>query len=198
MSPYTTPIAPMIIGSMRAGGRADAVAELTDGSDAARGRSPGGAVVGAACEADVQLLELAIEMGALEPGLFGDLAHVALLAPEQLLEIDPLEGLARLAQRQLEEARRDLGGDHLVRRGRLAEQPLYVVSGDLAAHDLHVGDDALQMIQVAGPVGVGQRGQRSGRQRGEQRSRALVRGAGCAPAALDQLWNVAATLVFFF
>ena len=36
MSPYTTPIAPMIIGSMRAAGRADAVAELTVGSRGTR------------------------------------------------------------------------------------------------------------------------------------------------------------------
>jgi len=35
---------------------------------------------------------------ALEPGLVGNPAHVRLLAPEQLLEVDPLERLACLAQ----------------------------------------------------------------------------------------------------
>ena len=59
-------------------------------------------------EPDVQLLQLAVQVRPLEPGLLGDAAHVALLATEQLLEVDALERLACLAQRKLEEARRDL------------------------------------------------------------------------------------------
>src|SRR3977135_2844820 len=65
-------------------------------------------VVHAAREADVELLQLSVQVGALEPGTLGHLAHVALLASEELLEVDALERLARLAQRQIEKAGRDL------------------------------------------------------------------------------------------
>src|SRR5512142_1462213 len=138
MSPYTTPIAPTTSGIMPAGERTGAVAEVKIGSATPALR--GGAVVGSARKADIELLQLAVEVGALEPRFLGDLAHVALLATEQLLEVDALEGLARLAERQLEEARRDLGRNHLVGRRRLAEQALHVVGRDLPAHDLHVRD----------------------------------------------------------
>src|SRR5512144_1469028 len=91
-----------------------------------------GAVIAPAGEADVQLLQLPIEVRALEPGALGDLAHVALLAAEELLEIDSLERFARLAQRKLEEARGDLRGDGARGRRRLAEEPLHVLGGHVA------------------------------------------------------------------
>src|SRR5689334_889275 len=84
-------------------------------------------IFGTAREADVELLQLAVEMRALEAGLLGDLAHVALLAAEELLEVQPLERLARLAQGQLEEARGDLGRDRRRRRRGFAEEALHVL-----------------------------------------------------------------------
>ena len=48
-----------------------------------------------------------------------------------------------------------------------AEKPLDVVGGDLAAHDLHVHDDVLKVVEIAGPVRVGQHRQRRRRQRCE-------------------------------
>src|SRR6185503_19574308 len=127
--------------------RQHASGRMNGGSSRAQGTGlgplrRGAAVVAAAREADVELLELAIKMRALEAGALGDLAHVALLASEKLLEVDPLERFARFPQRKLEEARRDLGCDDLVRRRGLAEQPLHVIGGDLAANDLHVRHDA--------------------------------------------------------
>ena len=120
-------------------------------------------LVAAAREADVELLQLAVEVRALEPGLLRDAAHVALLAAEELLEIDALERLARLAQRQLEEARGDLRRDRLVRRGGFAQQPLDVIGRDVAGAGVErqIRDDVLQMVEIAGPVRVGQRGQRA-------------------------------------
>ena len=78
-------------------------------------------------EADVQLLELPVEVRPLESGALGDAAHVVLFLAEQVLEVQPLERLARLAQRQLEEARGDLRRDRAVGRGDFAEQPLDVI-----------------------------------------------------------------------
>src|SRR4051812_36685081 len=95
------------------------------------------AVVGAAREAYVELLQLAIQVGSLEARLFGDLAHVALLAAQQLLEIDSFERLACFPQRELEETGRDLRREHLVRRSRFAEQPFHEIGADLATDDLH-------------------------------------------------------------
>src|SRR4029450_10992713 len=76
-------------------------------------------VVPAARKADVQLLQLAIQVRAFEAGLVGHTAHVALLATEELLEVDPFERFARLAQRQIEEARGDLGCNRLIGRRRI-------------------------------------------------------------------------------
>src|SRR5690606_26148797 len=82
-----------------------------------------GLAVGAAGEVDAELLELAVEMGALEPGALGHPRHAALLARKMVLEVDALEGVARLAQRHLEREllhgdagvvghrRRDVAGD---------------------------------------------------------------------------------------
>ncbi len=111
----------------RAGGIAHARAGA-GGLGAARSRQPPPvAVVAAAGEADGQLLQLAVEVRALQPRPLRHAAHVALLASQQLLEVDPLECLARLAQGQLEEARRDLRGHRLIRRGGLAQEPLHVL-----------------------------------------------------------------------
>src|SRR5262245_23259897 len=107
MSPNTTPMAPSTSGAMRCPGPAVAVAVVTNVGDAACVK-PGALrrrrVLAPSREADVELLQLPVEVGPLEARLFGDLAHVALLATQQLLEVDPLERLARLAQRQVEEA----------------------------------------------------------------------------------------------
>ena len=54
-------------------------------------------------------------------------------------------------------------------RGRLAEQPLHVLGGDVAAHQRKVRDDVREVVEVARPVRVRERGERRGRQRGEQR-----------------------------
>src|SRR5258706_1568237 len=86
----------------------------------------GGAVLTAPRKADIELLQLAVEVGAFEPRLLGNLAHVALLAAEQLLEIDALERLARLAQRQLEELLGNFRGKAAARDGGLAQQALDV------------------------------------------------------------------------
>jgi len=98
-----------------------------DGKGTGLGPAPVFAIVTPAGEADGKLLQLAVEMRALEPRPFRDAAHVALLATEQLLEIDALEGLARFPQRQLEETRRDLRRHRLIRRGGLAQQSFHVL-----------------------------------------------------------------------
>src|SRR3569833_1086463 len=102
----------------------------------------GGGVVAAPREADVELLQLAVQVRALEPRLLGHLAHVALLAAEELFEVEPLERLARLAQRQLEEAGRDLGRDRRRRCGGFAEEALDMFRRDVAAHRAEVRHDA--------------------------------------------------------
>src|SRR5689334_11389932 len=94
MAPTTRPSAPLL--------SCGVVLKVVDDRERLRG------VVDAPREADVELLQLAIEVGALEPRALRDLAHVALLASEQLLEVDALERFARLAQWQLEEPRSDL------------------------------------------------------------------------------------------
>src|SRR5207244_1746194 len=116
MSPYTTPIAPMTSGAIRLCVPAAALivgfgpAEEKAASDAvaavAAVRSDDPRVFAAAREADVELLQLAVQMRAFESRLVGSAAHVALLTAEQLLEIDALERFARLAKRSLEKARR--------------------------------------------------------------------------------------------
>src|SRR6185436_8755276 len=115
MSPYTTPIAPTI----------SAIVRLLSGGAVLTSELRG--VVDAAREPDVELLQLAVEVGALEPRPLRNLAHVALLAAQELLEVDALEGLARLAQRQLEKARRDLGRGRRIGRRRLAQHALHVL-----------------------------------------------------------------------
>src|SRR6476646_2697355 len=115
MSPNTTPIAPITsddrfdgsAGGLK-GGRGAGIRETEPASTAA---VPAVAVVAAPGKPDRELLELPIEVRSLEPGSFGDAAHVALLPAKELLEIDPLERLARLAQWQFEEPGGDHGGD---------------------------------------------------------------------------------------
>src|ERR1700712_2531070 len=62
---------------------------------------------------DAQLLELAVQVGTLEAGLFGDAGHGTAFAAQVVLEIHALEGVARLAQRQVE-------GQRVAMRVRLA------------------------------------------------------------------------------
>src|SRR5690606_40397442 len=79
---------------------------------------------------DAQLLELAVEMRALEPHALGHAAHVAALEPQMVLEIHPLEGIARLAQRQVERQAR--GGGHRLQIEARGD-PLHVLERDLVA-----------------------------------------------------------------
>src|SRR5215472_2022329 len=93
-------------------------------------RALAGALVGPPRETDVQLLELAIQVRALESGALGDAAHVALLLAQQLLEVDALEGFARFAQRQFEEARGQLRRHRGRRHQRaISEEPPHVLGG---------------------------------------------------------------------
>src|SRR6185369_4477162 len=50
----------------------------------------------ALAELDVELLQLAVEVGALQPGALGQLGHVAAFQPQVMLEIEFLESIARL------------------------------------------------------------------------------------------------------
>lgn len=51
---------------------------------------------------DAQLLELAVEVGALQSGFFGNPGHAATFACQVMLEIGALESIARFAQGQVE------------------------------------------------------------------------------------------------
>src|SRR6185369_17793850 len=134
------------------------------------------AIVAASGEADGKLLQLAIEVRALQTRPFGHPAHVALLAPEQLLEIDPLERLARFPQRQLEEAGRDLGGHCLICRSRLAQEALYVLRREVTAPRIQreIGDYALQVIEIARPIGTREQVERGRLQRRESARRGML------------------------
>src|SRR6185369_8399443 len=85
----------------------------------------------ALAELDVELLQLAVEVGALQPGALGQLGHVAAFQPQVMLEIEFLESIARFAQRLVkhrqqrvelpvaalflrQHARHVVGGDFLV------------------------------------------------------------------------------------
>src|SRR5437763_16998694 len=99
------PIAPMTSGAMRSLlATAGAIAVVTC-DEGPVGRRSGRAVVAASRKSNVELLELAVEVRAFEAGLFGHLAHVRLLAAQKLLEVDALERLARLPERQLAKPR---------------------------------------------------------------------------------------------
>src|SRR5262249_46895847 len=143
MSPKTTPMAARTSGVI---GRRPACAATRPSF---RGGEPCSAciLVRPPRETDVELLELPVEVRPLQARALGHAAHVALLLAEQLLEIDALERLARFAQRQLEEARRELGRDGgRGEEGALAEEPPHVLSRDLAVdRQREVGDDAVQV-----------------------------------------------------
>src|SRR6266576_1934713 len=68
-------------------------------------------------------------MRPLKARTLSDAAHVALLFPQQMLEVDSFEGFARLAQRQLEKPRgnfrreRRSGGSMTAPTERLASRP---------------------------------------------------------------------------
>ena len=51
---------------------------------------------------DIQLFQLAVEVGALQPGLVGNPRHAAAFFLDQVFEIHALEGIARFAQRDVE------------------------------------------------------------------------------------------------
>jgi hypothetical protein len=53
-------------------------------------------------EIDTELLQLAVQVGAFEPRLFGHARHAAVLAREVILEVRALERVARVAQRNVE------------------------------------------------------------------------------------------------
>jgi hypothetical protein len=74
-----------------------------------RGRAAALAV-GALGQVDAQLLELAVQVRALQAGLLGDPGHAAVLARQVMLEIGALERVARLAQRQVERQLADRRG----------------------------------------------------------------------------------------
>src|SRR4051794_39484427 len=74
-----------------------------------------------------QLLQLPVQVGSLEPGLFGHAGHRAVLAREMEFEVALLECVARLAQRAVEvEALFGLGAE--IERGGGGE-------ADAAGHD---------------------------------------------------------------
>ena len=131
-------------------------------------------------------------MRPLETRTFGDAAHVALLFAEQVLEVDSFEGLARLAQRQLEKPRRNFRRDRRSRRQRsLAEQTAHVLCGNLAFdREREIGHDVVQMVEISGPV----RG-RKRRHRGRLQStdRSLTR-RNVAPQPVDERGKILAPL----
>ena len=51
---------------------------------------------------DTQLFELAVEVGTLEPGLFGNPAHVSTLPGDVVFEIHALEGITSIAKLSIE------------------------------------------------------------------------------------------------
>jgi hypothetical protein len=53
-------------------------------------------------EIDAELLQLAVQVGAFEPRLFGHARHAAVLAREVILEVRALERVTRVAQRNVE------------------------------------------------------------------------------------------------
>src|SRR5579859_3031993 len=71
-------------------------------------------------EIDTELLELAIQVRALETRLFRDARHAAILTREVIFEVSTLERVARIAQRDVERDRRRLRSQraaaHAIRR----------------------------------------------------------------------------------
>jgi hypothetical protein len=51
---------------------------------------------------DTELLELAVQVGALQPGLLRHARHAAILARKVILEVGPLERIARIPQGDVE------------------------------------------------------------------------------------------------
>ena len=96
---------------------------------------------------------------ALESRLFATL--LMCLAPcQQLLEIDALKGLARFTQREFEEARRDFGR----KRGfgaAASPEPLHQIDVTSPRRSTRLFRRG-QMVEIAGPERVGERGQRGG------------------------------------
>ena len=78
-------------------------------------RASAGDVLALARGPDAELLQLAVEVRALEADAVGHARHVALLAADVVQEVLLLELLARVAQRQVER-NADLGGRLLARR----------------------------------------------------------------------------------
>ena len=82
-----------------------------------------------AAHLDPELLQLAVEVRALEPHGLGDAADVAAFLADVVLEIDALERVARIAQRQVE---RQVVRE-LARVDRLRQRALDVLQRDLLA-----------------------------------------------------------------
>ena len=86
-------------------------------------------LLAAATDLDAELLQLAVEVGALKPRLLSDTRHVAALHLQVMLEVESLELVARLAQRLLEE------GEQRRRLARLAHLGLQHLA-DILGQDL--------------------------------------------------------------
>src|SRR5712664_1365349 len=83
-------------------------------------RRNAGLLLGAARQLDAELLELAIEVGALQADPVGNAAHVAALATEVILEVHALEGIACLAQLAVQRQRLRGAGKRGLERGKRA------------------------------------------------------------------------------
>ena len=78
---------------------------MTSPGHAGRGGRTGRAhppLLGQLARLDAELLELAVQVGALEAGFFGHARHAAAFAAQVMFEVHALEGVARFAQRQVE------------------------------------------------------------------------------------------------
>src|SRR5262245_19238262 len=115
-----------------------------------------------------ELLQLAVQVGALEPALLGEPADRA-LAREMVLEVRALERLARLPQRQVERQ----PGESRFAAG-CGQRPGDVVGADLLLEGGERGGayDLLQLLEVARPAEVAQCVER---RRGELPRRAEAR-----------------------
>ena len=72
---------------------ASSVAPAGKGGAWTASRPGGSALAAALAGADAQLLELAVEVGALHPGTFRDPGHVAPFLAQDVFEIELLEGV---------------------------------------------------------------------------------------------------------
>jgi hypothetical protein len=115
-------------------GRIEALSGACPGAlPPAQDRSAAGDVLALAGWADAQLLQLAVEVRALEADAIGHARHVAFLAPDMVHEVLLLELLARIAQRQVEGHSDFRGGLLAGRQVELARHAVHVIAGDIIA-----------------------------------------------------------------